>query len=138
MPRHPKQVVDRLFAGINAGNPNIFQEVYHEDAEIDWPQFGERIHGAVDRQKVFESLPTKPDVHVRRVFGDGGLWIIEALLVYAGEEHFSVSILEFKGDRIKRETTYWADPKPGGAGWKARWVHPLEAISRVPEPEDLE
>ena len=41
-------------------------------------------------------------------------------------------------EKIIRETSYWAEPRPGGAGWKARWVHPLEAISRVPEPEDLE
>lgn len=116
----------------------IFEELYHEDAEIDWPQFGERIYGGRDRRMVFESLPTMPDVHIRRITGDGDLWITEALLAYGGEEHWGVMVLEFKGDRIIRETSYWAEPQPGGAGWKARWVHPLEAIARVPEPEELD
>ena len=125
-------------AGMNAGNQEIFAEIYHEDAEIDWPQFGERIFGASDRRAVFASLPIKPDVHIRRIVGDGDLWIAEALLGYDGVEHWGVMIMEFRGDKIIRETSYWAEPRPGGAGWKSRWVHPLEAISRVPEPEDLD
>ncbi len=138
MSKQNRRQVERLLAGMNAGNAAVFEEVFHEDAEIDWPQFGERIHGALDRRKVYESLPTKPDVHIRRIFGGADVWIVEALLVYDDEEHFGISIFEFRAGKVERETSYWAEPKAGGAGWKQEWVHPLEAIKRIPEPDELD
>jgi hypothetical protein len=138
MSRQNRKQVERLIAGMNAGNAAVFEQIFHDDAVIDWPQFGERIIGAVDRRKVYESLPTMPDVHIRRIFGGAGVWIVEALMVYGGDEHHVVSIFEFRDGQIERETSYWAEPKAGGAGWKKKWVHPLEAISRVPEPDELD
>ncbi len=138
MSRQNRKQVERLLAGMNAGNASVFEQVYHDDAVIDWPQFGERIHGAVDRRQLYESLPTKPDLHVRRIFGAADVWVVEALLVYDGEENYGVSIFEFRAGKIARETSYWAEPKVGGAGWKKKWVHPLEAIRRIPEPDELE
>ena len=144
---HNREAVERLMAGLNADNPGIIDEIYAANAEIEWPQFGVKILGAADRRKTFESLTVKPDVHPRRVFGEGNVWVVEALLTYDGKDYHSVSVLEFLNGSIVRETSYWSDPAPGRAGWRhdalpgqamSRFVHPLDAISRVPEPEELE
>jgi hypothetical protein len=134
-------------SGINADNPAIIEELYDADAEIEWPQFGVKIIGAADRRKAFETLAIKPDIHPRRVFGEGNVWVVEALLSYGGNDYHAISVLEFLNGSIVRETSYWSDPAPGRAGWRhdaipgpalSRFVHPLVAIAKVPEPEELE
>lgn len=141
-----RQLVERLMSGLNAENSGIIEEIYAADAEVDWPQFGIRIIGAADRRKAFETLEIKPDVHPRRIYGEGNVWVIEAMLSYDGHDVHSISVLEIQAGQIVRETSYWSEPKYGKAGWQpvvdpaaiARFVHPLDAIARVPEPEELE
>ena len=46
---------------------------------------------------------------VRRVIGSGDLWITEYILTYDGKPSYTVSIMEFSGDKVARETQYFAD-----------------------------
>lgn len=141
-----RQLVERLMSGLNADNSAVIDDIYTEDAEIEWPQFGVKIIGSEDRRRAFDSLPVKPDVHPRRVFGEGNTWIVESVFSYENQDFNTIAVLEFQGGKVIRETTYWALPKTGKAGWQEevypsqvkRFVHPLDAVVRVPEPEELE
>jgi hypothetical protein len=61
---------------------------------------------------------------VRRVIGSGDLWITEYILTYDGKPSYTVSIMEFSGDKVARETQYFADPFEASA-WRAQWVEPM-------------
>jgi len=86
MPASNKESVERLLAGINGGNVSVMDEVFHNDALMDWPQFGERIRGAENRRNVYANIPVLPRVAPRRIFGAGDLWIAEAVLDYDGSK----------------------------------------------------
>jgi hypothetical protein len=121
-----RQTLERLIAGLNRGDVGVMDEVFHDDALMDWPQFGERIRGAENRRRVYASIPQLPTIATRRIFGEGDLWIAEATLDYGeGAVFATVLIFEFSGERIARETAYWATPAPP-ATWREAWVEPLE------------
>jgi ketosteroid isomerase-like protein len=122
-----KATVEKLIDGLNRRDVSVMDEVFHDDALMDWPQFGERIRGAENRRRVYRNIPALPTITPRRIFGDGDLWIAEASLDYGEDAVFStVLIFEFRGDRIARETAYWATPAPP-AEWRADWVEPLQS-----------
>ena len=51
---------------------------------------------------------------VQRIIGSGDLWVTEFVLSYDGVPSFTVSIMEFSGGKVARETQYFCDPfKPG-------------------------
>jgi len=121
-----RETIETLIAGLNRRDVGVLDEVFHEDALMDWPQFSERIRGAENRRSVYERIPTLPTITPRRIFGEGDLWIAEATLDYGEGAVFStVLIFEFRGERIARETAYWATPGPP-AEWRAEWVEPLD------------
>jgi ketosteroid isomerase-like protein len=120
-----RETIEKLIAGLNRGDVSVLDEVFHEDALMDWPQFSERIRGAENRRRVYANIPTLPRITTRRIFGEGDLWIAEASLDYGeGAIYSTVLIFEFRGDKIARETAYWATPAPP-AEWRAAWVEPL-------------
>jgi ketosteroid isomerase-like protein len=120
-----KESVERLLAGINGGNVSVMDEVFHNDALMDWPQFGERIRGAENRRNVYANIPVLPKVAPRRIFGAGDLWIAEAVLDYDGSKFNVILVFEFRDGRIERETAYWATPSEP-APWRASWVELLD------------
>ena len=123
----PQETIEKLIAGLNRGDVSVMDEVFHDDALMDWPQFSERIRGAENRRRVYASIPALPKIATRRIFGDGDLWIAEATLDYGEDATYStVLIFEFRDGKITRETAYWATPTPPAA-WRAEWVEPLES-----------
>jgi len=121
----PTEAIEALIRGLNRGDTSVLDEVFHEDALMDWPQFGERIRGAENRRKVYARIPSLPQIAVRRIFGEGAVWIAETKLDYGeGAVYNTVLIFEFRGDKITRETAYWATPGPP-AEWRAEWVEAL-------------
>jgi hypothetical protein len=52
--------------------------------------------------------------------------VSEYVIRYAGKPVNVVSIVEFEGTKIFRETHYFADPF-SPPGWRARWVERMEA-----------
>ena len=44
------------------------------------------------------------------IVGAGELWVTEYVLSYDGRPYYTVSIMEFVGPKIARETQYFADP----------------------------
>jgi ketosteroid isomerase-like protein len=107
-----------------ASDANDFEtehDIYLEDAVLEYPQSGERIRGRRNIQITRTKQPSKKRFTVRRIIGSGDLWVTEYILTYDGRPSYTVSIMEFSGDKIVRETQYFADPfEPGPS--RAQWV----------------
>jgi ketosteroid isomerase-like protein len=107
-----RQVVERLIQCLNDQRVEVMDELFHEDAVMDWPQSGERIVGGDNRRGVYGSFPRLPSVTPRRLLAAGDLVVAEATLDYGGPRYNSVFIFEFRDGRIARETAYWAEREP--------------------------
>jgi hypothetical protein len=105
-----------------AGDTNAEHEIYDDNAICDYPQSGERILGRVNLQALRSHHPGKPSgFNVRRVLGNGDLWITEYTITYQGRSAFTVSIMEFRDAKVVHETQYFADPFDAPA-WRSQWV----------------
>jgi hypothetical protein len=71
------------------------------------------------------SRPSEKRFAVRRIIGSGDLWITEFILTYDGKPSYTVSIMEFSGDKVARETQYFADPFEAPA-WRAHLVERMD------------
>jgi hypothetical protein len=95
--------------------------IYHEDAVLEYPQSGERTRGRSNIQNQRASQPNKKRFSIRRILGIGDLRVTEFILTYDNEPSYTVSIMEFSGDKVIRETQYFADPFAAPAS-RAQWV----------------
>jgi ketosteroid isomerase-like protein len=106
-----RKAVERLIDGLNRRDISVMDEVFHDDAIMDWPQSGERIRGAERRRGVYGRFETLPTITPRRLLSEGDLCVAEARLDYGGgAEYDCVFIFEMRDGRIARETAYWAEP----------------------------
>jgi hypothetical protein len=104
------------------GDANAEHDIYDDDAICDYPQSGERIIGRRDLQALRSHHPGKPSgFNVRRMLGNGDLWITEYIITYQGRPAFTVSIMEFRNGKVVHETQYFADPFEAPA-WRKQWV----------------
>ena len=118
-----RETVEALVATLNAKNVPGMDDLFHEDAVMEWPQSGERIVGGDNRRGVYIALPT---VRPRRIVGEGSLWIAEATLDYGGGAVYqAVFIFEIRDGKIEKETAYWAEPFPA-PDWRAAWVEHVD------------
>ena len=100
-------------------------EIYRADAVLEYPQSGERIRGRQHIRASREAQPNAKRFTVRRVLGGGDLWISELVMTYDGQPSYVVSIMEFEGGEVVRETQYFSDPfEPGPS--RAQWVERTE------------
>jgi ketosteroid isomerase-like protein len=115
--REIRAALDRHWAASDANDFETEHRIYHEDAVLEYPQSGERTHGRSNIQNQRAIQPSKKRFAVRRIIGGGDLWITEFILTYDGKPSYTVSIMEFRGDKVARETQYFADPfvAPHGA-----------------------
>ena len=116
-----RAALDRHWTASDASDFETEHEIYLEDAVLEYPQSGERIRGRRNIQMTRTKQPSKKRFAVRRVIGSGNLWITEYVLSYDGRPYYAVSIMEFNGDKVARETQYFADPFEA-SGWRAQWV----------------
>jgi ketosteroid isomerase-like protein len=116
-----RAALDQHWAASDANDLETEHLIYHEDAVLDYPQSGERTRGRRNIQNQRGSQPSKKRFTVRRIIGSGDLWVTELVLTYDGKPSYTVSIMEFAGDKVSRETQYFADPFPAPA-FRAQWV----------------
>ena len=106
------------------GGPNESKasELYHDDVVLEFPQSDEWFNGKADQQGWREQYPAKLDFQPQEIRGSGDLWIAEGLLSYDGGEplHY-VKIMQFRDDKVARETLYFADPFPAPE-WRKPWA----------------
>ena len=123
--RQIRAALDQHWAASDAGDLVTEHLIYHEDAVLDYPQSGERTRGRRNIQGQRASQPNKKRFTIRRIVGSGDLWVTEFILTYDGKPSYTVSIMEFKGDKVARETQYCADPFAAPAG-RAQWVERMD------------
>jgi ketosteroid isomerase-like protein len=110
-----RAALDQHWAASDASDFETEHLIYHEDAVLDYPQSGERTWGRKNIQAQRSSQPNKKRFTIRRILGSGDLWVTEYVLTYDGKPSYTVSIMEFQGDKVARETQYFADPFPAPA-----------------------
>ena len=116
-----RAVLDRHWATSDANDFEAEHEIYHDDAVLEYPQSGERIRGRRNIQASRSAQPNKKRFTVRRILGAGDLWVTEFVLTYDGVPSYTVSIMEFRGGKVARETQYFGDPfEPGPS--RTQWV----------------
>jgi len=108
-----------------AGDANAEHDIYSDDAICDYPQSGERILGRNNLQALRSHHPGKPSgFNVRRMVGNGDLWITEYTITYQDRPAFTVSIMEFRNGKVVHETQYFADPFEAPP-WRKQWVQQM-------------
>ncbi len=120
-----RSALDQHWAASDVNDFDTEHSIYHEDAELDYPQSGERIRGRSNIQITRTKQPSRKRFVVRRIIGCGDLWVTEYILTYDGKPSYTVSIMEFRGDKVARETQYFADPFDAAA-WRAQWVERMD------------
>jgi ketosteroid isomerase-like protein len=105
-----RRTVERLIDGLNRRDVSVMDEVFHDDAIMEWPQSGERIRGAERRRGVYGRFETLPKITPRRLLVERDLCVAEARLDYNGTAYDCVFIFELRDGRIAKETAYWAQP----------------------------
>jgi hypothetical protein len=117
-----REVLDRHWKASASGDVNAEHDIYEDDAICDYPQSGERILGRKNLQALRSHHPGKPSgFAVKRILGKDDLWVTEYTIVYQGRSAFTVSIMEFRGDKVVHETQYFADPFEAPA-WRSQWI----------------
>lgn len=106
--------LQRHWAASDANDFATEHQIYRADAVLEYPQSGERIRGRANIQASRTAQPNAKRFTVRRMLGGGDLWISELVLTYDGHPNYVVSIMEFEGAEVVRETQYFGDPfEPG-------------------------
>ena len=119
-----RAALDRHWAASDANDLAAEHDIYREDAVLEYPQSGERIRG---RHGILSSRAAQPNhkrFTVRRIIGAGEFWVSEYILTYDGRPSYTVSIMEFLGGKVVRETQYFGDPFATGPS-RAQWVEPI-------------
>lgn len=120
-----RAALDQHWAASDANDFETEHLIYREDAVLEYPQSAERTRGRRNIQNQRSSQPSKKRFTVRRIIGSGDLWVTEFILTYDGKPSYTVSVMEFMGDKVARETQYFADPFPAPAG-RAQWVERMD------------
>src|SRR6187397_720823 len=92
-------------------------DIYDDKAVLEFPQSGERFEGVANFREWRRQYPADLRFHLRRITHRGDLVVTEYLISYdAAPWMFTVSIMEFEGDRVAHERIYIMD------GWEpAPW-----------------
>jgi SnoaL-like domain len=102
-------------------DPDLAHAMYHDDAVLEFPQSGERFVRVQNFREWRSTYPATTAFEIREVRGRDDFWVAEVSISYdQGPWNFGVSILEFRGDKIARESIYvtagWEPPD-----WRAQW-----------------
>ena len=117
-----RAVIDQHWAASAAGDQVAEHEIYHDDVVCEYPQSGEIIQGRRNLQALRSHHPDKPSGFVvRRITGEGNVWVTEYVINYGGRRTFTVSVMVFRDEKVSHETQYFADPFEAPS-WRAQWV----------------
>ncbi len=117
-------VLDRMFAFVGADVERA-DEIYHEDAVLEFPQSGERFEGRATFTEWRAQYPVGADDMRYRIVRTSVREDFAATELTASYDQgatwvFGVQLLDFRGDRVIRERIYvaegWEAPE-----WRAKW-----------------
>ena len=118
-----REIVKRYFEFAGADVERA-EEIYHEDAVLEFPQSGERFEGVATFTEWRRQYPAdlgKVRFKLRRVTVRADLAVVELTVSYDGDSWLQgVQLLEFREDKVARERIYlteaWEAPE-----WRAPW-----------------
>ena len=124
-----REIVKRYFEYVGA-DVDRADEIYHEDAVLEFPQSGERFEGVAIFTEWRRQYPADQDkmrFKLRRAIVRVDLAVVELSATYDGESSLQgVQLLEFRGDKVARERIYvieaWEAPE-----WRAPWRSEIPA-----------
>jgi ketosteroid isomerase-like protein len=121
--RDARQVPEKLWKALQAGDWETAGSLLHDDFVQEWPQSGERIIGRDNAIAIERSFPGGlPAMRFRRTLADGDLAVLEVELTYAdGSRYLGASIIELCDGKVARETDYYAQAFQAPE-WRAQWV----------------
>ena len=145
-----REIVQRFVDAQATPQTSAGDEYIADDLIEDYPQSGERIRGRANRRAIFDNYPGRaehdfgpnrvrtvvgddqwvmtPAMSLVRVSGSGERFTATGLITYPnGEAWHLVQLIELRGGKIARLTTYFAAPFEAPA-WRAKWVE------RTPDP----
>jgi len=125
------KIMDHWLAS-EQGDSTAEHVIYAEDAILDYPQSGERFRSRAAIAAQRGGHPADRHFTVLRISGSGNLWVSECVISYDGRPSHSVSIMEFSGLLVARETQYFADPFDPPQ-WRKGPVEPMPGRSGGPE-----
>ena len=102
-------------------DPDVEYAMRHPDFVADMPQSGERFASREALREMQRAFPDPPKISLRRLVGEGDVWVAEATSDYSGQRFHTVLILEMRDDLILRETRYYTEPFEAPE-WRANWV----------------
>src|ERR1035438_7931711 len=120
-----RAALDQHWAASDANDFETEHLIYHENAVLEYPQSGERTRGRSNIQNQRASQTNKKRFSIRRIIGGRELWVTEFILTYDAKPSYTVSIMEFRDDKVARETQYFADPFVAPAS-RAQWVERMD------------
>src|SRR5271168_7448 len=88
-----RAALDQHWAASDASDFETEHRIYREDAVLEYPQSGERIRGRKNIQTSRMLQPNKKRFTIRRVIGNGNLWVTEFILTYDEKPSYTVSIM---------------------------------------------
>ena len=127
-----RSIVKRYFEYVGA-DVDRADEIYHEDAVLEFPQSGERFEGVATFTEWRRQYPADADkmrFKLRRATVRVDLAVVELSATYDGESWLQgVQLLELRGDKVARERIYvaeaWEAPE-----WRAPWRSETPADAR--------
>jgi ketosteroid isomerase-like protein len=120
-----RQALQAHWAASDANDFDAEHQIYRADAVLEYPQSGERIRGRDSIQASRAAQPNAKRFTLRRILGGAELWISELVLTYDGQPSYVVSIMEFEGGDVARETQYFGEPFDPGPS-RAQWVERID------------
>lgn len=112
----------------------FYNEMYHDDLMLEFPQGGERIVGRANVRAMREAYPADVTLTTRRLRGGGDLWVSETMVTYdGGPPSHGVAIFEFRDGKVVHETIYWGEPWQPPA-WRAQWVESIGPVDPAADP----
>ena len=117
-----RAALDQHWAASVAGDLEREHDIYDDHVVVDYPPSREHIVSRRNIQDLRGHHPSKPaGFTIRRITGNGDLWITEYVIIYDGRPVPTVSIMEFRDGKVIHETQYFTEPFEPPA-WRARRV----------------
>jgi hypothetical protein len=126
MPNDKRAMLERHWSVSGADDPDTVSAIYDSEVIVDYPQSSERVRGAANLTALRQIYPAKLTFDVRRISGRDDLWVTEYVIEYDGKPTHTVSIMEFRADKVVHETLYFGDPFDPPA-WRAHLVEQMPA-----------
>jgi hypothetical protein len=119
-----RAAIEEHWRASELGDTEAEHAIYSTDGILDYPQSGERFRGRATIAAQRGGHPADRHFTVLRIVGSANLWVSECVITYDGVPTYSVSVMEFAGEKVVHETQYFADPF-GAPAWRTELAEPM-------------